>query len=364
MRRLSFFLVVVAILVGFIFIKDPHIHPFVKFFDLILKARVYMCGFHSLKHFNRACAPFKDTAPEYDGKNDGIIIRTIEIPSITDDPPHNINCRFYAPVLESGSTKKLPLMVYIHGGGFALGTPSLYDKPIREMIKNTKMYVLSPNYRKAPEDPFPAAIHDIASVWDYMNKMEAEELKNIDPNKIILCGDSAGGYLTIVASLIARDKRIPQYFPIEGFKEYKWKYQPALQIPIYPTLQVKDTKSRKDPANTYIISHSMIDFFDQAYSLRINENRTRHNYEENYYMFPLKAKSLKGLPPAVVITASYDPLHDEGVMYVDALKKEGIDVLHKNYDNVHGFFSFPLKDAKDAQILIANEIKKRDHFVQ
>jgi hypothetical protein len=266
--KLSILVVVVAALAGYLFLYDPHIHPLVKVLDPILKTRFYACGYNFPgDRFLRSCAPFEDTGLEYDGATDGIIIRKINIPSITGD--HNITARYYAP------------------------------------------------------------------------------------------GDSVGGHLTIVASLMARGKRIPLYSPTGGFKSYNWSIQPKLQIPIYPTLQESDTKSRKDPSKMYILSQSSMKFFDHAYMGQILQNKTKHNFEENYCLYPLKAKSFQGVAPALVITASYDPLHDEGEMYVEALRKSGVEVVHKDYPQIHGFFSAgPWKDAVHARELIVSEIKK------
>ncbi len=229
-------------------------------------------------------------------------------------PGGDIPIRIYTPVAAGGSP--LAALVYYHGGGWVVGDIESHDATCRTLSQTSGCKVISVDYRLAPEAKFPAAADDAyaALVWVEKNAMEI----GVDPNRIAVGGDSAGGNLAAVASLMARDKNGPHI---------------AFQLLIYPVTQIGiDSASRKELATGYFLETETMTWFEDQYVDPADA--------DNPYASPLKADSLSGLPPAYVITAGFDPLKDEGKAYADGLRAAGVDVQYVNYDGmIHGFIA-------------------------
>ncbi len=229
-------------------------------------------------------------------------------------PGGDIPIRIYTPVAAGGSP--LAALVYYHGGGWVVGDIESHDATCRTLSQTSGCKVISVDYRLAPEAKFPAAADDAyaALVWVEKNAMEI----GVDPNRIAVGGDSAGGNLAAVASLMARDKNGPHI---------------AFQLLIYPVTQIGiDSASRKELATGYFLETETMTWFEDQYVDPADA--------DSPYASPLKADNLSGLPPAYVITAGFDPLKDEGKAYADGLRAAGVDVQYVNYDGmIHGFIA-------------------------
>ncbi|MFT3972093.1 MAG: alpha/beta hydrolase [Amaricoccus sp.] len=208
------------------------------------------------------------------------------------------------------------LLVYFHGGGFSIGSIETHDNVARDLCETLGCTAMSVEYRLAPEHRFPAAPDDcLAAVrWAAENAAEL----GISPDHIVLAGDSAGGNLATVTCLRLRDEGGPK---------------PLGQIMIYPVTDHYDpaTQSYTDFATGYLLTRqAMIRFWD----LYLNDASERHHP----HAAPIRADDLSGLPPALVMTAGYDPLRDEGEAYAARLQEAGVPVKVIRYDGlIHGF---------------------------
>lgn len=230
-------------------------------------------------------------------------------------PSGEIPVRIYTPEGEG----PFPSLVYYHGGGWVIGDLDTVDVPCRLLANRANCVVVSVDYRLAPEHKFPAAADDAyaAAKWVVENGPSIQ----VDPSRVAVGGDSAGGNLAAVVSLMARDKN---------------EIDLAYQLLIYPvTNHSYETLSYRDNADGYLLTKdSMIWFWD--YYLRDAEDG------KNPYASPLQAEDLSGLPPAFVITAEFDPLRDEGEAYAQRLKEAGVQVEVTRYNGmIHGFFWMP-----------------------
>jgi acetyl esterase len=220
--------------------------------------------------------------------------------------------RVYTP---KGETT-LPLLVYFHGGGWVLGDLETHDSICRELAHGAGCVVMAVDYRLAPEHKFPAAADDCyaAVVWAARNAAEI----GADPTRIAIAGDSAGGNLTCVTALQARDKGGPKL---------------CFQLPVYPVTDHSfDTPSYRDNATGYLLETDAMVWFWNHYL------RSKGDGAEPYAS-PLRATDLRGLPPALVITAEFDPLRDEGEAYAKRLRDADVPVtLHRFDGMIHGFF--------------------------
>lgn len=209
-------------------------------------------------------------------------------------------------------------MVYFHGGGWVLNYINKYDAQLQEMAVLTNSVIASVNYQKAPEHKFPIPFDDCyeAFLW-FSNR--AEEF-NVDPLKIGIGGDSAGGNL---ASGVAHKIRDIKPYPL------------AYQMLIYPCNGIDfNTPSYLANADGYGLTRNGMMWLWKQY---LNGSAD----DSNPYAVPLNARNFKDLAPAVLITAEYDVLHDDGVSYLEKLKEAGVEVLYKNYPGmIHGFFNY------------------------
>jgi acetyl esterase len=227
-------------------------------------------------------------------------------------PAGEIPVRIYTP---EGSGP-FPILVYFHGGGWVLGGLDTHDGACRQLAHGARCLVVSVDYRLAPEHKYPAAADDCyaALVWASQHGAELGG----DPARLAIGGDSAGGNLTCVVALMARDKGGPRL---------------AFQLPIYPvTDHAFDTASYRDNATGYLLERDAMEWFWNHYLGKPGDGAEA-------YASPLRAKDLRGLPPALVITAEFDPLRDEGEAYAKRLREAGVDAkLHRFDGMIHGFF--------------------------
>jgi acetyl esterase len=229
--------------------------------------------------------------------------------------PGPLAVRAYRP---AATDAKLPALVFFHGGGWTIGDLDTHDVLCRQLASGAACAVFSVDYRLAPEHPFPAAVEDCFFATKEVHR-HAEELK-IDPRRIAVGGDSAGGNLAAVVALLARDRGAP---PLAG------------QLLIYPaTDQRCGFPSHERNARGYLLTREAIGFFRNAYLPR---EKDRSDWRAS----PLLAASHAGLPPAFVLTAAYDPLVDEGRAYAERLAQAGVEVEYRECpDMVHGFVLF------------------------
>ncbi|MCK9494139.1 MAG: alpha/beta hydrolase [Dehalococcoidia bacterium] len=222
---------------------------------------------------------------------------------------------YWPPASEGGADDALPALVWYHGGGWTIGSIEGADPTARRLCTMANCIVISVEYRLAPEAPFPAAVDDAyaIAVWAAQNAPRM----NIDPARIAIGGDSAGGNLAAVVCQLLRDRGGPTL---------------AHQLLVYPVTDgACDTKSYEENAPYVLTPDLMGWFYDNYCSSEVDRLQP--------LVSPLRHANLGGLPPATVITAEYDPLRDEGMAYADALATAGVPVEAKCYEGqIHTFF--------------------------
>jgi acetyl esterase len=228
-----------------------------------------------------------------------------------------------------------PVVVYYHGGGFVIGDTKAYEASVRALAAGAQAVVVSVEYRRAPEHRFPAAPDDAFAAYRWV-LANAREIHG-DPARVAVAGESAGGNLAAVVALMARDKGVPA---------------PVHQLLIYPVVDNDmSSPSYQRNANAQPLNKAMMQWFFKHYGAD----------PQDPYALPAKADTLKGLPPATVITAEIDPLASEGDRYAERLKKDGVKVDYRQFDGVtHEFFGMGavLPKAVDAQKFAIEGLKK------
>ena len=223
--------------------------------------------------------------------------------------------REYRP-MGASATEVLPALVYFHGGGWVIGNIETHDVLCRQLSNASGCAVFSVDYRLAPEHVFPAAFDDALAAFHWVVAQAAS--LHIDPQRVAVGGDSAGGNLAAAVCLGARGG----------------EHVPAFQLLIYPaTLMYPDTPSYHANAEGYgLTAVAMHWFMDHYLPTREHGNDWRAS--------PLKAASHAGLPPALVLTAGYDPLKDEGYQYADTLSAAGGVAEYVCFERqIHGFIT-------------------------
>lgn len=228
-------------------------------------------------------------------------------------PAQPIPIRVYWPA----TGPKLPALVYFHGGGWVIGNLDQVDTQCRALANGAQCVVVNVDYRLAPEHKFPAAVEDAYAAVRYVAE-HADEF-DVGPGRIAVGGDSAGGNLATVCCLMARDDRGPKI---------------AYQLLVYPVTDYDDDRSSTHEfADGYLLTRAAMDYFWGHYVSSPEEGRSPH-------ASPLNAKSLAGLPPAMVITAECDPIRDQGEAYASRLQDAGVPVTMKRYAGaIHVFFN-------------------------
>ena len=259
----------------------------------------------------------------------------VEVASATDHaipgPGGDLPIRVYRPT-GSRPSELLPALIYFHGGGWVLGDLDTHDSLCRLLCNAAGCAVAAVDYRLAPENKFPAAVEDALAATRYLATTGAD--LGIDGARLAAAGDSAGGNLTAVVALALRDQGGPQL---------------KLQVLIYPVTDLTmDTPSYISLGEGYLLTRERMLYFKRSY-LRGTDDSA------NWQASPLKAHDLSRLPPAFVITASHDPLVDEGKAYADRLAAAGNAVSYKCYEGmIHGFLQ--LGGAIDAGLTGISEI--------
>jgi len=229
-----------------------------------------------------------------------------------------------------------PLLVFFHGGGFVAGDLETHDEPCRLLSRHAGAHVLAVAYRLAPEFPFPAAVEDAYAAVQWALAHAAE--LGADPARVAVGGDSAGANLSTVACLLARRRGAPL---------------PAGQVLLYPPTDYHGPwQSRQAFADGLLLTGEDIEFFHSCYSAGEDPDDERHS--------PLRSADLSGLPPALVVTAAFDPLRDEGEAYARALREAGNRVVAWRVPGmVHGFLNLATlsRSARDAVVEVAGAMR-------
>lgn len=229
-------------------------------------------------------------------------------------PTGEIPVRIYTPEGDG----PFPLLVFFHGGGWVIGDLDSHDDLCRALTNAAGCVVFAVDYRLAPEHKFPAATEDCYAATEWAAAHAAE--LHADPDRVAVGGDSAGGNLAAVVTMMARDRGGPKLI---------------FQLLIYPATDFRGgTPSHQENADAPILDRETQLWFTNHY-LNGEEDKL------NPLASPLLASDFHGLPPALVITAEYDPLRDEGEAYAEQLKAADVPATVRRYDGlIHGFFSF------------------------
>jgi acetyl esterase len=241
-----------------------------------------------------------------------------EISELSAAGPHGaIPLRLYRPTRRSDDPAALPVLVYFHGGGWTIGDLDTHDVLCRELCNEAGVAVVAVDYRMGPEYPFPAAVDDslAATYWVLRN---AREL-GVDATRLAIGGDSAGGNLAAVVALLARDA---------GDLPIAW------QLLIYPATDMR----RGHPSHTtngsgYLLTTETISYYHDNYV-------ADPGHDLDWRASPLLRDDLTQLPPALVLTAGFDPLRDEGLAYADRLVGAGNRATYVCFERqIHGFIT-------------------------
>jgi acetyl esterase len=248
-------------------------------------------------------------------------------------PAGEIPIRVYTPKGDG----PFPVVVFFHGGGFTIGSLTSHDPVARRIAAESEAVVVSVDYRLAPEHKFPAAVEDAFAALQWV----AENAASIggDPTRVAVAGDSAGGNLATVSCLLARDAGGPDV---------------CFQALIYPTTDARGEHPsvQENGEGPFLTADSMAWFYEQYGSA--DEDKL------DWRASPLLAEDLSGLPPALIITAEFDPLRDEGEAYGEALRAAGNDTTIRRYDGMsHVFIQLwaVLPASKEAMSEIATSLK-------
>ncbi len=237
-----------------------------------------------------------------------------EIHSITiPGQQREIPLRIYIP----NGDGPFPVLVTFHGGGWIFGSLDVHDPFCRDISSQASMIVVSVDYCLAPEHKFPAPLEDcyLALTWTAANIHKYRG----DTSKLVLCGDSAGGNLAAALTLMTRDRHGPNI---------------SFQVLIYPVVQHRfNTPSYEKFAQKYFLTKSSMEWFWSLYLPSDSDGN-------NPYASPLFAKDFAKLPPALIILAEFDPLHDEGKLYAQKLEQAGVPIMIKSYPSIHPFVAF------------------------
>lgn len=238
-------------------------------------------------------------------------------------PAGTLPVRIYRPDVEGSQAERpLPTVVFFHGGGFVIGDLDSHDNQCRWLCREVGAVVVSVDYRLAPEAPFPAAVEDCLAATRWAAQQAAE--LGGDPQRLVVAGDSAGGNLAAVVAQACRDEGAEGAAPAL-----------AAQLLIYPATDFVDDDgvthlSRQENAEGFFLTAADMAWFSAHYAGASDPADPR--------LSPARGR-LDGLPPAVVVTAEYDPLRDEGNAYARALADAGVPVRHHEFAGlIHGFF--------------------------
>jgi acetyl esterase len=256
-------------------------------------------------------------------------VRDVEI----DGAAGPLRARHYRPA-DADASARPPLLVFFHGGGFVVGDLETHDEPCRLLCRHAEVHVLSVDYRLAPEHPFPAAVDDALAAFRWAVAHAAQ--LGADGHRVAVGGDSAGGNLSAVcAQLAARDGGAA----------------PALQLLIYPATDLTDARAPSGRlfADGFYLTENDRQWFTRQYF------SGSHGHATDPRASPVLAGPLSGLAPAVIVTAGFDPLRDEGEAYGLALREAGVPVvLVRVPELIHGFMNMTMiPAARDAMLRLS-----------
>ena len=238
----------------------------------------------------------------------------VPVGAVSDVDAGGVPARVYRPEGDG----PFPVVMMFHGGGWVIGDLDTADRQSREVCRGAHALVVSVDYRLAPEHTFPAAADDCYAATCWAAEHAADH--DGDASRLAVAGDSAGGNLAAAVAQMARDRGVPRL---------------AFQLLVYPVTDGvdHDRPSYRDNAEGYLLTADAMGWFWNHYAPAAADRR-------NPYASPLRAESLAGLPPALVMTAEFDPLRDEGEAYARALTAAGVEAELVRYDGfIHGFFS-------------------------
>lgn len=247
-----------------------------------------------------------------------------------------LGLRLYRPMgVEDGAY--LPALVYLHGGGWLLGSVDTHDTLCRELCNASGVNVISVDYRLAPEHPYPAALDDARAALNWVFEHAAEA--GIDAGRIAIGGDSAGANLAAALSIEMRD--------MEG-------RELAFQLLIYPAVDLRcNSDSFRRNGEGLVLTHRLMTYFVRQYAQAADLMDWR--------LSPALSESLDRLPPTLVVVAGFDPLHDEGVAYAQRLSGSGVPTTLLNFERqIHGFITMGkvIDEANDAVMICAAKIRQ------
>jgi len=266
-----------------------------------------------------------------------------ELRELQAEGPHGpIPLRLYRPLASEGSSRAAPalspVLVYFHGGGWTIGDLDTHDVLCRELCNASGCVVVSVDYRMGPEHRFPAAVDDCLAATHWVRR-HAGSL-GLDAGRLAVGGDSAGGNLAAVVAILARDA---------GDLPVAW------QLLIYPATDMRCVHpSHTENGQGFLLTSETIAYYRANYI----EDRA---LDLDWRASPLLHADLAGLPPALVLTAGYDPLRDEGLEYADALVRAGNRATYVCFDRqIHGFITMGrvIDEANAAVTLCAAELAR------
>jgi len=238
----------------------------------------------------------------------------LALPSVEDisvsTPGRALRLRLYRP-----TEGKLPVALFLHGGGWMLNDLDTHDHMCRYLAKRSGWLFASLDYRRAPEYRYPAALEDAYVAYRWI--LDNAERIDCDPTRRALVGESSGGTMAASLSLMLSNVGAPM---------------PICQVMAYPITDSFDNwPSYTERGSGYILDRDQLKWFFEGY-LPEGENAS------NQYLHPLAASDLSSLPPTLIMTAEFDPLRDEGIAYAEKLAEAGVPVDHKHAeDQMHGF---------------------------
>ncbi|HXY05398.1 MAG TPA: alpha/beta hydrolase [Burkholderiaceae bacterium] len=250
-----------------------------------------------------------------------------------------IGLRLYRPLsAQAADGELLPALVYFHGGGWVIGDLDTHDTLCRELANGAGCAVVSVDYRLAPEHRFPAAVHDCVAAIRWVRRNAAA--LQLDADRIAVGGDSAGGNLAAVVSITLREEGDPP---------------PVYQMLIYPSTDMRcGTASHTSFASGYLLTRESIAYYHGHYV----EDAAEYL---DWRASPLLHPDLSELPPALVLTAGFDPLRDEGLQYAQRLSESGNRATSVCFERqIHGFITMGrlIDEANTAVNLCAAELRR------
>jgi acetyl esterase/lipase len=260
---------------------------------------------------------------------DDVKVTEFEAPS---HDGHQVPLRLYT---KDGAASG-PLVVYLHGGGMIMGSVELYDRLVRNLTSRSGVAMLAPDYRLAPEHPDPAPVEDCYAALKWAAEHGAEH--GIDPNRIGVAGDSAGGGLAAGVALLARDRGFPAL---------------ARQILIYPMLDDRNTTPRADAPGVMLWSYD-----DNITGWDALLGDKRGGDDVSPYAAPARAESLAGLAPAYVMVGDLDIFRDEDIAYVSRMTSSGVPVEFHLVPGAPHAFDFAAVNSEISQRAYADEIRE------